>query len=237
MSLLAAVLETVTVTSAKPETTQREQPEAFALPAVTQLEKRLQALSREASVELNDSLKALQDRLKAEREIIDRFECYDLAEEAKKEGFDRSEATRLQSEALVAEELARDIEKDIRKVEAEIRSLQVNCNNKISRLNEYARSLDETRRSTAIEWIRGSGRIQMDKDHVRRWLSNVQGIEGQLKTMFGEDDYPLVETMLSELTTYKVPESCTKMLYAALQKGDLERFKQYAPIEGVTTNE
>lgn len=233
-TLFAEVIETVASVfpaGGVPEpVAEKEEDEQPDVPAVYRLQKRLQEMQKSESEDLNNQLKELEERLNAEREVIRRFDEYDLATEAKKPDFDRSEATKLQSEALIAKEVARSISDEMGAVQQRLHSVSKEYGRRATKLTAYVQTLDETRRSTAIGFIKGKGKLMQDADWTRRWLAGVMNVEAGLYQMFPDEaDWPTVAEMFDTLTRYTVPESTTEILYANLHKNHRDQFEKFAP--------
>ena len=206
---------------------EQEEPD---VPAVYRLHKRLDERKEKEGEELRAQLEELQERLKAEEEVVKRFSDYDLAAEAKKPDFDRSEATKLQSESLIAQEVARGISDEIAAVNKRLRDIHTNYSGFRARLNESVRILDDIRRATAIGIVQGKGKLKQDDNHTRRWLSQVLNIEERLYKLFpDESDWPVVTELFDTLTTYHVPSKTTEILYENIHKKDKHQFEKFAP--------
>ena len=230
--MFAEIIETMTQATfpaggvPEPEPEQTEAPD---VPAYFRLEQRIAEITKADGTELREQEKELQGRLEAELEVIKRFEDYDLIAESKKPDFDRSTATTLQSESLVAQAVATSIKDELAAVRTRLRKLDAEKARKLSRLRDFADRLDVIRRSTAVAYVRGRGSLQaMDADHVRRWLSDITHVEAQLYALFpDEDDWPTVAELFESLTRYEVEPSTTSILFGNLHnnfKGDFEKF-------------
>lgn len=228
-TLFAEVMTAVTRNKPPTEEVVEEQAQPDT-PAIHRLQKRLTERQESEGVALRGQIEELQERLEVEEAVIKRFADYDLKTEAKKPDFDRSEATKLQSEALIAQEVAHGIADEIAVAQERLKSIKGKYQKVSNRLNESVRILDQTRRSTAIEFVQGRGKLKMDKDHIRRWLGQVLHIEEALYKAFpDEEDWPTVAELMDTLTTYNVPPSTTGMLYESLHQKDKHRFEKYAP--------
>jgi hypothetical protein len=232
--IFAEILETVSAKTfpagGVPDVVVDSEPQESDAPAAHRLRQRIKEDAKSNSVDLKKQAEELQERLAKEQEVIKRFDDYDLQAEAKKPDFDRSEATRLQSESIVAQAVAVGIRDELAAVTKRLRSVDIEATRRSSRLSDFVERLDEIRRSTAIALIRGQGRLKQDSDWTRRWLADVANVERQLYELFpAEEDWPTVSELFETLTRYEVEPSTTAILYNNLHHTHRDQFAKFAP--------
>ena len=206
-----------------------EQPTEITLDGYIQLQQLLRLRQRHAEKKYEDEISAIHAKMRAEQAIVDAYLKFDVAAASKAEDFDREKAASMAANASISEAIIDGLDADRDVANQKLSAIRAEYGRLETLLRSHAETLDTTRKSVAIEWIKGGGKLQLDRDHARRWLNSYRAARAWMTETFGDEAQEAIDKCLAQLGAYHVPHSTTETLYLHMIPREQEKYSEFAP--------
>jgi hypothetical protein len=214
-----------------PEAVVESPKEELTLDGFIQLQIILRDREKADSQPIHDEIAKIEAKMAAESAIVDAYQSFDVAEAAKQPDWDRASAAQMAANAEISAQIIAGLETDLYTARHKLGEIHKEYGRLNSMLNTHADQMNVTRKAVLIEYLQGNGKLQIDRDHARRWLNVFVAAKSWMETNFDDEHQDAIDYCIEQLSDYQVPPP-TVALFNHLTDRDKEAYKQFKPQQG-----
>jgi hypothetical protein len=207
--------------------------EEITLDGFIQLQIILRDREKADSQPIEDEISSIEAKIATEQAIVDAYQNYDVAEAAKQPDWDRSAAATMAANAEISSSIIAGLDTDLYTARVRLGEVHKEYMRLQSMLNTHAEQMNTTRKAVLVEYLKGNGKLQIDRDHARRWLNVFVAAKSWMETNFDDEHQDAIDYCIEQLSDYKMPAP-TEALFNHLTDRDKESYEQFRPTQGAT---
>lgn len=214
-----------------PEEVVESPKEEITLDGFIQLQIILRDREQADSKPIQDEISEIEAKMATEQAIVDAYQSFDVAEAAKQPDWDRASAAQMAANAEISAAIIAGLDVDLYNARQKLSELHKEYGRLNSMLSTHAEQMNTTRKAVLIEYLKGNGSLQIDRDHARRWLNVFVAARTWMEANFDDEHQGAIDYCVAQLSDYKMPAP-TEALFNHLTKRDQETYSQFKPTQG-----